>query len=63
MIIGDMHSYSEYNNYKRNSFNEQHPFYIEFDYKHNAIVFIIDFCFKLIGCFIARNKGYNIMKS
>lgn len=37
--------------------------YIAFDYKLNAIVFIINFSFKLMGRFIARNKGYNIMKS
>ena len=39
-------------------------YYIALDYKLNAIIsIIINFYFKLIGCFTARNKGYNIMKS
>lgn len=42
--------------------NSMH-YYVALHYKPNAIVFIINFYFKLIGCFIVRNKEYNIMKS
>jgi hypothetical protein len=43
--------------------NSMH-YYVALHYKPNAIFFIIIiFYFKLIGCFIVRNKEYNIMKS
>jgi hypothetical protein len=44
--------------------NSMH-YYVALHYKPNAIFFIIiiNFYFNLIGCFIVRNKEYNIMKS
>jgi hypothetical protein len=43
--------------------NSMH-YYVALHCKPNAIVFIIiNFYFKLIGCFIVRKKEYNIMKS
>jgi hypothetical protein len=35
--------------------NNMH-YYVALHYKCNAIVFIINFYLKLIGCFIVRNK-------
>ena len=50
-------------NYRKNGFRDSIHYYVALHYKPNAIIFIINFYFKLIGCFIVRNKEYNIMKS